>query len=421
MYKVMKTIFSILLIACCTFGTANAQLGKLKSLGKKVENATKKEVEKTSEAVQTATAIQQTSSLESYEKRQNDGTIVFTGENLGMYAKACKTDWKEVQTHVYDPNEWIAGTKVVEQNALYYLYKWMKAAEEGDTEKLTGEVYTRLGWCVGQVVSYHKNEKYGIQLIDMKQFVKDYNAATKVFKNLLWTGMPQNNILPKNRKTQEDFDNYAKNTLASWVWCIDKAEEAKAAGKKITQQFYLNQVVGLRELALCAGYLKGDEAGFANMDSRLAAALKETPSKFQADNKMRTPAECLALQKSREEQWAKEDAEKEAARLAEIEKNTQDWPKSNMPDLDAQILAIMKQKFPDQKVFRVSVMNNKWNVMMKGLVPERRVVQFWAEFENKKGMRYAEEHYVCQYYNGNSYGKTEYQSRGTRFFYVRQK
>ena len=92
-----------------------------------------------------------------------------------------------------------------------------------------------------------------------------------------------------------------------------------------------------------------------------------------------------------------------------------------MPELDAQILSIMKQKFPNRKIYRVSVMNNKWNVMMKGLVPERRVAQFWVEFDHKSGRRIAEEHYVCQYYNGNSYGKTQYQSQGTCTFCVRQK
>lgn len=165
----------------------------------------------------------------------------------------------------------------------------------------------------------------------------------------------------------------------------------------------------------------GDENGFAEFDKRLKNALKDTPKDFQKNNVVKTPKECRDLQAAREEQWAKEKAEKEAARLAEIEAKTEDWPKSNMPELDAQILKIVRAKFPDRKITRVSVMNNKWNVMMKGLVPERRVVQFWMEYYHKEAGRViAEEHYVCQYYNG-TYGKTQYQSQGARYFWVRQK
>ena len=45
----MKRIFVMLLIACFTVGVADAQFGKLKGLGKKIEKAAKKEVEKAKE------------------------------------------------------------------------------------------------------------------------------------------------------------------------------------------------------------------------------------------------------------------------------------------------------------------------------------------------------------------------------------
>ena len=105
---------------------------------------------------------------------------------------------------------------------------------------------------------------------------------------------------------------------------------------------------------------------------------------------------------------------------AEIAANTQAWPKSNMPELHAQIMSILKAKFPGRKIYRVSVMNDHWNVMYKGLVPERRVVQYWMEYDHKSGRRIAEEHYVCQYYNGNGYGKMQYQGQGSRYFWVAQ-
>ena len=428
----MKRIFVMLLIACFTVGVADAQLSKLKGLGKKLEKAAKEKVEKEADKAKEDASSKAKSEakkqvdkakydLEDYEKRTENGTIVFVGDDLGMYAKAEKTDWEDVQTIVYDPKEWVANTTVVEKNALYYLYRWKKACDEGDTEKMTGEIYPRVNWCVNQIANYNSNEKYGLSYIKFKQFGKDYNATVAKFKEIIWSGQPSVTKGYKELKTQEDFDNYAKENFAIWNHVLDKADEAKAAGKPITQQFYLNTMVGQRESMLCWNYIKGDEKGFAEFDKRLKNALKDTPKEFQKNNVVRTPQECRDLQAAREEQWAKEKAEKEAARLAEIEAKTEDWPKSNMPELDAQILKIVRAKFPARKITRVSVMNNSWNVMMKGLVPERRVVQFWMEYYHKEAGRViAEEHYVCQYYNGK-YGKTQYQSQGSRYFWVRQK
>ena len=428
----MKRIFVMLLVACFTVGVADAQLSKLKGLGKKLEKAAKEKVEKEADKAKEDASSKAKSEakkqvdkakydLEDYEKRTENGTIVFVGDDLGMYANAEKTNWEDVQEIVYDPKEWVANTTVVEKNALYYLYRWKKACDEGDTEKMTGEIYPRVNWCVNQIANYNSNEKYGLSYIKFKQFGKEYNATVAKFKEIIWAGQPKVTKGYNDLKTQADFDNYAKENFAIWNHVLDKADEAKAAGKPITQQFYLNTMVGQRESMLCWNYIKGDEKGFAEFDKRLKNALKDTPKEFQKNNVVRTPQECRDLQAAREEQWAKEKAEKEAARLAEIEAKTEDWPKSNMPELDAQILKIVRAKFPDRKITRVSVMNNSWNVMMKGLVPERRVVQFWMEYYHKEAGRViAEEHYVCQYYNGK-YGKTQYQSQGARYFWVRQK
>lgn len=428
----MKRIFVMLLIACFTVGVADAQFGKLKGLGKKLGDAAKEKVEKKADKAKEKASSKAKSEakkqadkakydLEDYEKRTENGTIVFVGDDLGMYAKAEKNNWEDVQKIVYDPKEWVANTTVVEKNALYYLYRWKKACDEGDTEKMTGEIYERVNWCVNQVANYNSNEKYGMQYIKFNQFGKEYNAAVAKFKAIIWEGQPSVSKGFKELKTQADKDLYAKENLAIWHYVLDQADKAKNENKPITQQFYLNTMVGQRELIVCWNYLTGEEAGFAEFDERFRAAMKKTPKEFQAKNEILTPDELRAKQKAREEQWAKEEAEAEAARLAEIEAKTEDWPKSNMPELDAQILKIVRAKFPDRKITRVSVMNNSWNVMMKGLVPERRVVQFWMEYYHKEAGRViAEEHYVCQYYNGR-YGKTQYQSQGARYFWVRQK
>ena len=430
----MKRIFVMLLIACFTVGVADAQYGKLKGLGKKIEKAAKEKVEKEADkakgkaekeakkqADKAKYGLDDDEYIVDYYNSYDDKSIGIKGDDLGMYAKAEKTNWEDVQKIVYDPKEWVANPTIVEKNALYYLYRWKKACAEGDTEKMTGEIYPRVNWCVNQIANYNSNERYGLSYIKFKQFGKDYNATVAKFKEIIWAGQPSVTKGYKELKTQADFDNYAKENFAIWNYVMDKADEAKAAGKPITQQFYLNTMVGQRETMLCINYLKGDEKGFAEFDKRLKKALKDTPKDFQKNNVVKTPQECRDLQAAREEQWAKEKAEKEAARLAEIESKTEDWPKSNMPELDAQILRIVRAKFPDRKITRVSVMNNSWNVMMKGLVPERRVVQFWMEYYHKEAGRViAEEHYVCQYYNGK-YGKTQYQSQGSRYFWVRQK
>lgn len=443
----MKKLVVTLLIACLTAGIADAQLSELaRGLGKKVGKNVKEKVESKAEKVgeQTEKAAQE--AVEKVEKEAqtqvqkvsnglaedeyivehynyyDDKSIGLKGDNLGMYAKARKTDWEDLQKYAFDPENWHPNTKYVEYNGLYYLNRWNKAIEAEDTEKMTGELSNRVTWCINQMLNMYKAKSYaGLTKEEYKQFVADYNKATKAFKAVIWAGQPEpeNDLLPKERKTPEDFERYANNRFLIWNWCIDKAIEAKEAGKPITQQFYLNQVVGLREVAMMVKYLSGDEKGFAEFDSKLVNALKDTPQEFQNANKVLTPEECLAKQAALEEQWAKEEAEKRAKEQAEIEANTDDWPKSNMPELDAQILAIMKAKFPNKKIYRVSVMNNSWNVMMKGLVPERRVVQFWVEMDHESGRRIAEEHYVCQYYNG-TYGNTQYQSQGSRYFWVRQ-
>ena len=118
----MKKIFVMLLVALCSTGVADAQLSKLKNLGGKVEKAVKSQV--------TETATAPKSELKPYEKKLSDGTIVFVGDDLGMYAKARKTDWNDVQDRcAYSPEYWVQATDVTEENGLYYLYRWMKACE----------------------------------------------------------------------------------------------------------------------------------------------------------------------------------------------------------------------------------------------------------------------------------------------------
>ena len=95
----MKRIFVMLLIACFTVGVADAQFGKLKGLGKKVEKAAKEKVEKEADKAKGKTekeakkqADKAKYGLEDDEKRLDDGTIVLVGDDLGMYAKEEKNN-----------------------------------------------------------------------------------------------------------------------------------------------------------------------------------------------------------------------------------------------------------------------------------------------------------------------------------------
>lgn len=443
----MKKIFLMLLIACFSVGVANAQFGKLKGLAKKAKQAVEqvdKSKAKAEKAQQSSTVVQEINKeAEKQAEKQvtktskgiaddeyivdhygyyEDKSVALKGDNLGIYKKARKTDWNELQTFAFDGEDWHPNIEFISYNGLYYVYRWNEAVENKDTEKMTGELLRRVSWCISQLMKMNAAQALrGLDSNEFKQLVNDYNKATEGFSAIIWTGKPSNPMTTKERTTPEKKVEYTQNAMKVWDWCLDKAQAAQAENKPVTAEFYIEQALGYRYANIAWGYATGTEPGFAEFDARMGKLYANTSSEFKGKNKFLTVPEVQAAQQAEKERWAKEKAEKEAARLAEIESKTEDWPKSNMPELDAQILRIVRAKFPDRKITRVSVMNNKWNVMMKGLVPERRVVQFWMEYYHKEAGRViAEEHYVCQYYNG-TYGKTQYQSQGSRYFWVRQK
>lgn len=428
----------MLMIVCFTAGTANAQFGKLKKLAKKAESVVKdKKIKERKEEIKAAVdgegeiasvkgkveEAKTKAQLEDYEYIYSnwgffdDKSVAFKGDNLGMYAAARKTDWNDLQANADNGNY----GEVIEANALYYLYRFKKAVESGDTELMTGDFLDRTTWCVSMISSMKKNGAVLLRIKDFKAFGKEYNDAIGKFKAILWEGEPKStHPLYTQCKTPEDFAAYRKGTVDKWNWTLKRAQEYVDAGKPRTAEYFLMQLVGTREVALGLERFKGNEPEFVTYSNNLSALYAKTSSEFQKKNPFLTPEQAVAKQKGHEERWAKEAAERKAKEEAEIAANTQAWPKSNMPELHAQIMSILKAKFPGRKIYRVSVMNDHWNVMYKGLVPERRVVQYWMEYDHKSGRRIAEEHYVCQYYNGNGYGKMQYQGQGSRYFWVAQ-
>lgn len=428
----------MLMIVCFTAGTANAQFSKLKKLAKKAESVVKdKKIKERKEEIKAAVdgegeiasvkgkveEAKTKAQLEDYEYiysnwgRFDDKSVAFKGDNLGMYAAARKTDWNALQADA----EKGSNGEAVEANALYYLYRFKKAVESGDTELMTGDFLHRTTWCVSMLSSMKRNGAVLYIIKDYKAFGKEYNDAVEQFKKILWEGEPEStHPFYTKCKTPEDFAAYRKGTVGKWEWTLNRAKQYADAGKPRTMEYFLAQLVGTREVALGLERFKGNEPEFVTYSNNLSALYAKASSEFQEKNPFLTPEQAVAKQKGHEERWAKEAAERKAKKEAEIAANTQPWPKSNMPELHSQIMSILKAKFPKRKIYRVSVMNDHWNVVYKGLLPERRVVQYWMEYDHEEGRRIAEEHYVCQYYNGNGYGKMQYQGQGSRYFWVAQ-
>ena len=486
----MKKYLVALLIAVLTVGAADAQFGKLtKGLGKKIENAVKKETVKAKEeakqksqqeaarkrgqdaldklrqeqeakkaAYQSSSSSSSSSSSTQQEAKAQQkpedvlqdyefvidsyGTfdhqaVAFKGGRydpdaqppygeyeLGIYRFARKIKyWDEcLKNGYYDPENFTAYRNFNVDNGLYYVYRLRKAAEQGDTEIMTGYFLTRATWCINNLQGMLADGRYeqGKKEI-IEQLLTDYNALLEKYDELIWAGKPENPMSPKDCTTPEKKVEYTQHAIKVWDWCLDKADAALAENKLNTAEFYIGQALGYRYTNIAWGYATGEEPGFAEFDARMGNLYAGTSSEFQKENKFLTVAEAQAAHKADVERWAREAAEKKAREEAEIEANTRDWPESNMPELHSQALAAIKAKYPNKKIYRISIANDHWENMYKGLHLDRREVLVWVETDHpESGRRIAEEHYVAQYYSGG-FGKTQHSGFGHRFFYVRQK
>ena len=248
--------------------------------------------------------------------------------------------------------------------------------EKFPTETVSGSKITKLPLVRG-IFAYIDSMKFGSKCLMRSAEISGLEEAEEELKK-----EKEEKRAKKAAKNPKKAEKYAKKSAIE----AEKLEKKKAELEKIADKAEAKSEALLEKLNLSKEKLESD-----------------------AENK------ALKTEVARNEKEYKKAKEE-----AEIAANTQAWPKSNMPELHAQIMSILKAKFPGRKIYRVSVMNDHWNVMYKGLVPERRVVQYWMEYDHKSGRRIAEEHYVCQYYNGNGYGKTQYQGQGSRYFWVAQ-
>ena len=84
------------------------------------------------------------------------------------------------------------------------------------------------------------------------------------------------------------------------------------------------------------------------------------------------------------------------------------------PQLNAQILRIMKQK--DPSIIRVVVINDSWAVHTL----KDRAVMVWGIYKNKQGKLEAHDYSFCQdYQGGGKYGALRYKGIGVRTVYVK--
>ena len=430
----MKRFLLLVMTLCMSSAISYAQFGNLgKKLGNKAKSAvTKKVQDATKKAEETAKpetlvqgieekAEQATGILEPYEKHvsvhnntEYDGAIGFKdAENLGIYKDACKTNWEYLTTYRgYDPENW-RPSNLLEQNTLYYMYREKKAIEENDLEKMTGEIYTRLMWCLTQLANF--NGANQLQIIKYNDFIKnEYNPWVKAFKEQVYNGAPSVTV---DFKDETKRDQYYTELYNSWNWYVDKAS---TAGPNL-KAFYLTQVMGTRDVCILLNRVQGAPEKLKEFDQKLLAVYNTMPEEFKQKTPYLTEEQLVERQKKREEQWAKEDAEKKAKEEERLAAMTKPFPKSNMPELDAVCLKIFKEKFPDQDVKRVAIENADWHIQKKNGVIELRLVRVWVDKKGKDGKRYMSDYSVCQYYQGGGkYGKTQYHGIGLNSFFIKE-
>lgn len=171
----------MLLIACFTVGVADAQFGKLKGLGKKIEKAAKEKVEKEADkakgdakkeakkhADKAKYGLEDDEYIVEHNGYYEDKSIALKGDNLGIYKKARKTDWNELQTFAFDGEDWHPNIEFIAYNGLYYVYRWNEAVKAKDTEKMTGDLLKRVTWCISQLMKMNSAE--ALRGLDDKEY-----------------------------------------------------------------------------------------------------------------------------------------------------------------------------------------------------------------------------------------------------------
>ena len=412
----LKAITVIALMAGLGTMTANAQLG---GLGNALKNKVKNEVSKTKTvASETAkekadTPVQNAqdgvrSDEEKFWSSDMGDCVRIVGQEGTLYEGNAKSSWEQLQEWKTDLQTMTMNSKTVIANALYYLYRMEEAADEQNFDNQELEYFTRSGEMYNFIENMARETEGVKEQFKYNEYKEHYNAAYGKIWAKLWTGLPK-----KAATAKEDRAKFAEGTYNQIEFEIGKSNEYSGKMK----EWYLDWAYSAYNLNASFGYLLESDPQYNQVLADLKSAISQTSEEFQARNPVKPAAQLRDEYKAEKEQLAKEEAERKAAREAEIAASMQPWPATKMGDaafLNA-CLAAARAQFPEEDAKRVTILNSTWQIDRDGFGNiVRRRVSAWVDIK-KDGKRYATNYGFAQdYMGGGKYGKTYFFGVGTR-------
>lgn len=396
--------------------TANAQLG---GLGNALKNKVKNEVSKTKTEVAESTKEKAATKVQNVvdgvrpdeEKFWNSDMgdcVRIVGQDGTLYDGNAKSSWEQLQEWKTDLQAMIMNSKTVIANALYYLYRMEEAADERNFDNQELEYFTRSGEMYNFIENMARESEGVKDQFRYNEYKEHYNAAYGKIWAKLWAGLPK-----KAATAKEDRAKFADGTYNQIEFEIGKSNEYSGKMK----EWYLDWAYAAYNLNASFGYLLESDSRYDQVLADLKSAIAQTSEEFQARNPVKTAAQLRDEYKAEKEQLAKEEAERKAAREAEIAASMQPWPATKMGDaafLNA-CLAAARAQFPEEDAKRVTILNSTWQIDRDGFGNiVRRRVSAWVDIK-KDGKRYATNYGFAQdYMGGGKYGKTYFFGVGTR-------
>ena len=412
----LKAITVVALMAGLGTMTANAQLG---GLGNALKNKVKKEVSKTTAAAPEAakekveTQVQNTqdglrTDEEKFWNSDMGDCVRIVGQEGTLYEGNAKSSWEQLQEWKTDLQTMTMNSKTVIANALYYLYRMEEAADEQNFDNQELEYFTRSGEMYNFIENMVREAEGVKDQFRYNEYKEHYNAAYGKIWAKLWAGLPK-----KAATAKEDRAKFAEGTYNQIEFEIGKSNEYSGKMK----EWYLDWAYSAYNLNASFGYLLESDPQYNQVLDDLKSAIAQTSGEFQARNPVKAAAQLRDEYKAEKEQLAKEEAERKAAREAEIAASMQPWPATKMGDaafLNA-CLAAARAQFPEEDAKRVTILNSTWQIDRDGFGNiVRRRVSAWVDIK-KDGRRYATNYGFAQdYMGGGKYGKTYFFGVGTR-------
>ena len=412
----MKAITVFALMAGLGTMTANAQLG---GLGNALKNKVKNEVSKTKEAApetakqKVAAQVQNVqdgvrSDEEKFWNSDMGDCVRIVGQEGTLYEGNARSSWEQLQEWKTDLQAMTMNSKTVIANALYYLYRMEEAADEQNFDNQELEYFTRSGEMYNFIENMVREAEGVKEQFKYNEYKDHYNAAYGKIWAKLWAGLPK-----KAATAKEDRAKFAEGTYNQIEFEIGKSNEYSGKMK----EWYLDWAYSAYNLNASFGYLLESDPQYNQVLADLKSAIAQTSEEFQARNPVKPAAQLRDEYKAEKEQLAKEEAERKAAREAEIAASMQPWPATKMGDaafLNA-CLAAARAQFPEEDAKRVTILNSTWQIDRDGFGNiVRRRVSAWVDIK-KDGRRYATNYGFAQdYMGGGKYGKTYFFGVGTR-------